>query len=137
MGCHSLLQGIFPTQGSNPHLFVSCAGRRVLYHLSQAPLKSCTFCDGTGHCTPILMSPTHPKPSLHVGWPPPLPGLPRWSQDKESAGPCRRRGSCRMDPWVGKIPRKRKWQSSPVFWPGEFHGPRSLAGYSPQRVRHK
>ena len=24
--------------------------------------------------------------------------------------------------WVGKIPWKRKWQSTPVFWPGECHG---------------
>ena len=27
-----LLQGIFPTQGSNPDLLVSCIGRRILYH---------------------------------------------------------------------------------------------------------
>ena len=27
-----------------------------------------------------------------------------------------------LDPWVGKIPWRRKWQPSPVFWPGEFHG---------------
>jgi len=30
--CHALLQGIFPTQGSNPRLYVSCTGRRALYH---------------------------------------------------------------------------------------------------------
>ena len=30
-GCHSLLQGIFPTQGSNPDL-LNCA--QILYHLS-------------------------------------------------------------------------------------------------------
>ena len=35
------------------------------------------------------------------------------------------------DPWVGKIPCKRAWQPIPVFFPGEFHGQRSLAGYSP------
>ena len=35
------------------------------------------------------------------------------------------------DPWVGKISWKRKWQPTPVFLPGEFHGQRSLAGYSP------
>ena len=27
---------------------------------------------------------------------------------------------------VGKIPWQRKWQSTPVFLPGEFHGQRSL-----------
>ena len=29
------------------------------------------------------------------------------------------------------IPWRRKWQPTPVFWPGEFCGQRSLAGYSP------
>ena len=37
----------------------------------------------------------------------------------------------RFDPWVGKIPWRRKWQPTPVFLPGESHGQRSLAGYSP------
>ena len=27
---------------------------------------------------------------------------------------------------------RMEWQSTPVFLPGEFHGQRSLAGYSPQ-----
>ena len=37
------------------------------------------------------------------------------------------------------MPWRRKWQPTPVFLPGEFHGQRSLAGYSPwghKRVRH-
>ena len=33
--------------------------------------------------------------------------------------------------WSGKIPWRRKWQLTPVFLPGESHGQRSLAGYSP------
>ena len=32
--------------------------------------------------------------------------------------------------WVRKIPWRRKWQPTPVFLPGKFHGQRSLAGYS-------
>ena len=28
-------------------------------------------------------------------------------------------------------PLRRKWLPTAVFWPGEFHGQRSLAGYSP------
>ena len=40
-------------------------------------------------------------------------------------------GSPRFDPWVGKIPWRRKWQPAPVFLPGESHGWRSVAGYSP------
>ena len=37
----------------------------------------------------------------------------------------------RFGPWVGKIPCRREWLLSPVFLPGEFHGQRSLEGYSP------
>ena len=36
-----------------------------------------------------------------------------------------------FDPWVGKIPWRRAWQPTPVFLPGETHGQRSLARYSP------
>ena len=38
-----------------------------------------------------------------------------------------------FNPWVGKIPWRRKWQPTPVFLPGKSHGWRSLAGYSPWR----
>ena len=38
---------------------------------------------------------------------------------------------CRFDPWVGKIPWRRKWQPTPGFLPGESLGQRSLAGYRP------
>ena len=55
-------------------------------------------------------------------------GLPRWLSGKESTCQCRKHG---FDPWVGKIPWRRKWQPIPVFLPGEFHGHRSLVGYSP------
>ena len=41
---------------------------------------------------------------------------------------CKRSG---FDPWIGKIPWRRKWQPTPGFLPGESHGQRSLAGYSP------
>ena len=37
-----------------------------------------------------------------------------------------------FDPWVGTIPWRGEWLPIPVFWPGEFHGQRSLADYSPQ-----
>jgi len=32
VGCHALLQGIFPTQGLNLFTLVSCTGSWVLYH---------------------------------------------------------------------------------------------------------
>ena len=57
--------------------------------------------------------------------------LQRWLRRKESACQCRRYRRCRFDPWVGKIPCRRKRQPSPVFLPGESHGQRSLVGCSP------
>ena len=40
-------------------------------------------------------------------------------------------GDVKFDPWVGKIPWRRKWQPTPVFLPEKPHGQRILAGYSP------
>ena len=65
-----------------------------------------------------------------------LYGLPWWLSGKESSWQCRRHG---FDPWVRKIPWRRKWQPTPVFLSGEFHGQRSLVGYnqwSHKRVSH-
>ena len=36
-----------------------------------------------------------------------------------------------FNPWVKKIPWRRKWQPTPVFLPGKSHGQKSLVGYSP------
>ena len=55
-------------------------------------------------------------------------GFPGSSVSKESSLQCRIPG---FDPWVGKIVWRRKWQTTAVFLPGEFHGQRSLVGYSP------
>ena len=44
-----------------------------------------------------------------------------------------------FDPWVGKIPWRRKWQPLLVFLPGKPHRQRNLVGYSLRgckRVRH-
>ena len=32
---------------------------------------------------------------------------------------------------MGKVPWRRAWQPTPVFFPGESRGQRGLAGYSP------
>ena len=39
-------------------------------------------------------------------------------------------GRLGFDPWVGKIPWRGKWQSTPVLLPGKSHEQRSLVGYS-------
>ena len=57
-------------------------------------------------------------------------GLPSWLSGKESACQCRKCKRLEFDPWVRKIPQRRKWQPTPIFLPGESHGQRSLAGYS-------
>ena len=68
------------------------------------------------------------------------PLIPRaaGASGKESVCQSRRRKICGFEPWVRKIPWRRKWQPSPVFLPGESPGQRSLAGYSPwgRRARH-
>ena len=58
-------------------------------------------------------------------------GFPGGTSGEEPAYQCRRPKRCRFDPWVGKLPWRRKWQPAPIFLPGEFHGQRSLAGCSP------
>ena len=60
-----------------------------------------------------------------------LTWLPRWLSCKESTCQCSRHRRYDFDPWVGKIPWRRKWQPTPVFLPGTFHGQKSLVGYSP------
>ena len=53
--------------------------------------------------------------------------LPRWQSGKESACQHRR---CGFDPWVGKMPWRRKWQPSLVVFPRKSHSQRSSAGFS-------
>ena len=55
-------------------------------------------------------------------------GLPWWLRCWRVCRQCRRPG---FDPWVRKIHWRREWPPTPVFWPGESHGQRSLVGYSP------
>ena len=40
-------------------------------------------------------------------------------------------GDSGLIPGWGRSPWRRQWQSTPAFLPREFHGQKSLAGYSP------
>ena len=63
-------------------------------------------------------------------------GLPRRFSGKDSACQCRRHG---FNPWVRKIPWRRKWQPTPVCLLRKPHEKRSLVGYNPRgckRVKH-
>ena len=52
------------------------------------------------------------------------------SQISDGKSICLQCGRPGFNPWLRKIPWRRKWQPTPVFLPGKFHGQRSLAGYS-------
>ena len=62
---------------------------------------------------------------------PPFQSFPGGTKDKQSACQCRRHRRCRFDPWVGKIPWRRKWQPTPPFLPGNSPVQNCLVGYSP------
>ena len=57
--------------------------------------------------------------------------FPGGAGGKKPACQCRRCKRPGFNSWVGKIPWRRKWQPTPVFLPGESHGQKCLAGYSP------
>ena len=64
---------------------------------------------------------------------PPLKGrgFSGGASGKEFTSQCKRQKRPRLDPWVRKIPCRRKWQPTLVFLLGESCGQRSLVGYSP------
>ena len=57
--------------------------------------------------------------------------FPGGASGKEPACQCRRYKRSSFDPWVRKIPWRREWLPTQAFLPGEYHGQRNLAGYSP------
>ena len=57
--------------------------------------------------------------------------FPGGASGKEPTYQCRRCKRHRLNPWIGKIPWRRAWPPTPVLLPGESHGQRSLASYSP------
>ena len=129
MGCHFLLQGIFPTRGLSlglPHC------RQTLYHPShQGSRKTKGYFEQMAFTWLYFRG----KLLLYVPsplTPPMLPsGLPRWLCCKEFSCQWRRNARHKFDPYARKIPWRRKWQPTPVLLPGNAHGERSLLGYSP------
>ena len=89
---------------SVPQSWILCLSRAAWSSGTPDSLRTCSFCR-------VL-----------------LPTFPGGSDGKSICLQCRRPG---FNPWVGKIPWRRKWQPTPVLSPGNFHGWRSLVGYSP------
>ena len=54
-------------------------------------------------------------------------GFPDGSVVKNTPAQRKRRKRCRFDPWGGKIPWRRKWQPTPVFFPRKSYGQGTLA----------
>ena len=79
------------------------------------------MCSATGTCQS-----TSNSSQLMSQW-----GFPSGTSGKEPACRCRRHERCRFDPWVEKIPWRRAWHPTPVFFPEESCGERSLKDYSP------
>ena len=68
-----------------------------------------------------------------------LSGLKFFNVKKKKGGsvaknPSVNAGDEGSNPWVEKIPRRKKWQYTPVFLPGS-HGQKNLAGHSPWNHR--
>ena len=90
-------------------------------------LSSCLSVTFNNHPTSHLKALKTSKFSYFTSiWGQSFPGS---SVSKERICPqCRR---LRLNPWVGEIPWRRKWQPTPVILHGKSYGQRSLAGYSP------
>ena len=118
VGCHFLLQRMFLTQGLNPGL---PHRRQTLYHLSHQGIlhTKCHIMKSQWLCLLFFRS--------YAGT-----LLPRWLSGKKSACQSKKCRRHPLDPWVGKIPWRRKWQSTTIFLPRKSCGQRSLMGYSPQ-----
>ena len=98
VGCDSLLQGVFPTHGSNSHLCI--AGRFFTIwaireaHNSYLKCVVITITKWYLYLKYINMGASLVTQSVKN-----LPAMQR----------------CRFNPWVGKISWRRSWQSTPVF----------------------
>ena len=90
---------------------------------SSCPPLSLT-CSVVASWVPVLFESIKNVPTVGLFW----KWLPWWLRWSRICLQCGRPG---FDPWVGKIPWRGEWQPTPVFWPGESHGQRSLVGSSP------
>ena len=110
MGCHFLLQGIFPTQGSNPGL-PHC--RQTLYRpsyqgsqlIKNLPAMQETLVRFLGQEDPLEKGQATHSSILGLPW------QLSWYRIRLQ---CKRPG---FNLWVGKIPYRREQLPTPVFWP--------------------
>ena len=129
VGCHPLLQGICPTQGSNSGLL----HYRQILLLSEpqgSPRLLRCLLKVTSLIIKTLLSSSLRRRTIKKS---PKGFQEVCSEDEESA--CKTEDTGDMDgftPWVGKIPWRRKWQPIPVFLPRNSQERRNLMGYNPK-----
>ena len=115
---------------------LQCAGSVVVVHRPSCSEAGGIFLD-PGSNSYALHWQADPQPQHHQGSP--LNISYEWNHTvhglKEPACQCRRPKRQSFNPWVGKIPWKRKLQPTPVFLPGECHGQGSLVGYCAQGLK--
>ena len=109
VGCHALLQGIFLMQGLNPHLLrlLHC---RAGYLPLASPGKHTSH---KVHQFNIHHVKVYDSVAFSI-----FPRTFLVAHCKESACQCRRCKRLVFDPWVRKIPWRRKWQPTSVFLSG-------------------
>ena len=104
-----------------------CCPVRQPYQARSAKSKQCF--DSSQYGPVILSQPVGTVGSHHLSL------RARWRLNRRQIAPEIRHVQFSIQdsssPWVGKIPWRRKWQPTPVFWPGEPHGQWSLVGYNP------
>ena len=118
VGCHAFPQGFFPTQASNPGL-PHC--KQILYYLS--PQGSLRILEWVAHR--FSRGPSWPRNGTGVSC---IAGgfFTSWAsreallvkkkkKKKKSTWNSMWHGRHRLNPWVGKIPRGRKWQPTRVL----------------------
>ena len=72
--------------------------------------------------------------SLKLQW---RVGFPTGASGKESTCHCRRHKRCRFNPWVKKIPWRRKWHTIVLVWKIPWAEEPGLQSCRPQGVRHE
>ena len=128
VGSLSLLQGIFPTPGSNPGL---PHGRQILYQLtcqgSPRTLEQVAYPFSRGSSGPRNQtgSPALQADSLRTE----LSHLTAASLEAQLVKNLPAMWRPGFNPWVGKVPWRRKRLPTPIFWPGEFQALYSSWGH--------
>ena len=103
------------------NIFQQC--KRVSFFSTTSP--AFTFLEFlTGHSDQFVMV-HHCCFNLHFS------GFPGGTSSKEPTCQWMRLENCGFDPWFGKISWRRKWQPTPVFFPGKSHTQKNLVGCSP------